>query len=192
MTDNRPAIDIPPAVKRGSALALMVAAIIAVLITSGRFTPEGDVVVTRVATFAALATVTPTERPTPTSMAGNPTSGGIIEVTPLGGGPMPAPAFTPTPPWGYPVSFLEAYYTPKYQMKIRNAASFDGVVVGYLAANMEVRIYGEVFLTARDVWVCLDAAVNKLATPMGSDCQKAVAYKVTGHEDYGVVRVVKP
>lgn len=185
MTDTKPVIDLPPALKRGSALALMIAAIIAALYASGQFTPAGDMVATPAVTGTA------TERPTPTMIAGNPTTTGIIEVTPLGGGPTPFPTLTPTPNWGYPLSFLEAWYTPKYAMNVRNAASVTAPIVGSLEINKTVRIWAIVYLANGDSWLCLDYQTNALATPTGSDCQRAVAYRI-GSVVFGELEIVRP
>ncbi len=128
---------------------------------------------------------TPTPEVQPVGVTSTP--GGIIEVTQIGG--------VPTPRSYYPIDFLEAYYTVDLKwgrMKIRNAASLDGTVVGYLPAGQRTRFYTIIFIPlSNDEWLCLDVLHDLAGNEVGSDCKQAVAYQVSGVK-YGLVEIVRP
>lgn len=124
-------------------------------------------------TPTARPTTTPTPAPpefvTPTAIAGNPTSEGIIEVTPLGGQPLRLAQ-----------SFALAWYTPNGRMKVRAGPGMGYPLVRYLGQGAQVRVYAEVFVSG-DAWLCLSE----------HECAAATAYRMGGLV-YGDLEVVIP
>lgn len=76
-------------------------------------------------------------------------------------------------------------------MNVRNAASLQGVIVGYLTAGQTVSVYEEVFPTPDSAWLCLDLVHFTDGTPAGSDCQRVVAYRI-GSITYGIFEILQP
>jgi len=153
-----------------------------------QLTPTGQpapapIVITATSAPTHASTLIPTLTASPTLPAPTiwlltpaPTPDSIIEVTPR--------------PTDFPCDFLEAYFIPDHKMNVRDATSLAGDVVGTIEAGERVRVCDEVRVET-DIWLCLDVEHNTLGTPIGSDCQRAVAYQI-GSLIYGRLDVVRP
>lgn len=99
----------------------------------------------------------------------------IHEVTPVF---TLAPFKTPTPIVPGPMSFLEAWFTPQFQMKVRAQPALTATVLRYLPAGVRVAVYKEVFPPEGGAWLYV--------APSGY-----VAYRL-GSVTYGDLQIVQP
>jgi hypothetical protein len=107
---------------------------------------------------------------------------GIIEAT---------SAAPPIAPHWSANNFVEAYYTPKGRMNIRESASSSGRWLGFLGGGVRTRVYLEWYhYPDGEAWLCLDFS-TVAGTIDGSDCHRMVAYRIKGVE-YGILEILRP